>query len=331
MINKKRKKLENILPLDTPLSIHIFPSYFCNFKCSYCLHSLSKDVLEKRNFKKQRMTFETYKLIIDGLKDFPSKLKTIIFAGHGEPLTHKELPLMIKYAKEAKVSDRVEIVTNASLLTKQFSDDLIDAGLDLLRVSIQGVTDKSYKKTCGVKCSISNIVDNLTYFFNNKKNTIVEIKIVDIALQNSEEHKLYFDLFKSISDSTSIEYLIPFIPEIDHSKLSEDMTKCKHGNKCSESKICSMPFYMLVVEPDGNIVPCCSSVIPVSYGNIYKNRLIDIWNSNKRNKFLCMQLENINSNKVCSECSVPKYGLQKGDYLDKSKDKLLQIYRKDKQ
>jgi radical SAM protein with 4Fe4S-binding SPASM domain len=89
-----------------------------------------------------------------------------------------------------------------------------------------------------------------------------------------------------------------------------------------------MPFYMMVVEPDGNVVPCCSSEIPISYGNVTTTNIVDMWNGERRNQFLLLQLEDMTMNKVCSNCSVPKYGLQEGDYLDSARNTLLDTYRR---
>jgi sulfatase maturation enzyme AslB (radical SAM superfamily) len=57
----KRSQLHEVLPLDTPYSLHVFPSYFCNFSCSYCLHSLSSSDLDGMGFRKQLLSFDTYR------------------------------------------------------------------------------------------------------------------------------------------------------------------------------------------------------------------------------------------------------------------------------
>lgn len=325
-MSNKRINLSEVLPLKTPFSLHVFPSYYCNFHCSYCLHSLPPEKLKKRNFKRQLISFDNFKKAIDGLKEFPDKLKTIIFAGHGEPLIHKDIAEMVKYANKANVSNRTEIVTNASLLNKEMADNLIAAELSLLRVSLQGVTNEMYKKVGGTDYLISDLVNNIKYFYKNRKNAKIHIKIINIGLNDDKEEELFYDLFSPISDEATIEHLIPFINEIDHTSITNDLGKCKLGHKKSMSKICSMPFYMLVLEPNGNLVPCCSSIVPYVYGNIQKNNLKDIWDSKKLNDFLCMQLTDLTQNKVCKECSVPQYGLQEGDYLDNDKDSLLKIY-----
>jgi len=274
------------------------------------------------------MNVDIFKKAIDGLKEFPDKLKTIIFAGHGEPLIHKDIAEMVKYANKANVSNRTEIVTNASLLNKKMADSLITAELSLLRVSLQGVTNEMLKKVGGTDYRMSDLVNNITYYYNNRENTTIHIKIINIGLNDDKEKELFYDLFSPISDETTIEYLIPFINEIDHTSLTDALSRSKLGHKKSMSKICSMPFYMLVLEPNGNIVPCCSSIVPYVYGNIQEDNLKENWDSKKLNDFLCMQLTDLTQNKVCKECSVPQYGLQEGDYLDDDKEKLLKIYRK---
>jgi radical SAM protein with 4Fe4S-binding SPASM domain len=322
----KRVELYKELPLDTPFSLHVFPAYYCNFKCSYCLHSLSEEQLKELSFKRQLMDIETYKKAIDSLKEFPGRLKALIFAGHGEPLIHKDIDKMVAYAKENNVAERIEIVTNASLLTRELSDKLIAAGLDRLRISIQGMTSQKYRDVSGVEIDYNNFLENIRYFYNNKENTNVYIKIIDIALENSKEEQRFHDTFSPISDTVAIEYTIPFVPEIDHSRFNTDFTKCKQGHKRS-SNICSMPFYMLVLEPNGNVVPCCSTSVPMIYGNIHETGLKEVWNSEKLRSFLRMQLTDRNINAVCRHCSVPSFGLQEGDYLDEYAAELLKFYK----
>ena len=318
--------LSETLPLETPLSLHIFPSYYCNFKCAYCLHSLSSTALLERGFKIKRMNIDTYMNAIDGASQFPSKLKAIIFAGHGEPTTHKLLPTMISYANMADIAERIEIVTNAALLTPDMCDALAVAGLNNIRVSLQGVTDKMYSTMSGTSCKVSRILKNLTYLHEYHPKVQINAKIVNAAIKDEAEEKLLYSMFGPVCDTLDIEYLIPFIKEIDHTKLVGKMDKCKHGNPKSSSDVCSMPFYMLVVDPDGNVLPCCSSEIPFVYGNVNDKALSDIWTSARVNGFLLHQLIDMRKSPVCNRCSVPAYGLQEGDYLDNAREELLDIY-----
>ena len=105
---------------------------------------------------------------------------------------------MIKYANKADVAHCTEIVTNASLLTPKMADSLIDAELGLLRVSLQGVTDEMYDKIGGTDFPVQDIISNLKYFYDNRNNTRIMIKIINIGLNNDKEKKLFFELLFKI-------------------------------------------------------------------------------------------------------------------------------------
>lgn len=230
---------------------------------------------------------------------------------------------MVAYAKKSGCFERVEIVTNGLLLTNELSDRLIEAGLDRLRVSLQGLTAQSYREVSGVNVDFEQFKENLAYFYRNKTVTEVYIKIIDIALNGPEETDLFYEQFSPIADIAAIEYAIPFVNEIDYDNLGELSKKNKQGH-VGKSNVCSMPFYMLVVAPNGDILPCCATDVPRVFGNVKEHELKEIWDSEARNSFLCEQLRGVKGIPVCDMCSVPSFGLQEGDYLDGHEDELIE-------
>jgi radical SAM protein with 4Fe4S-binding SPASM domain len=283
--------------------------------------------LKEKNFNKQFMDFELYKKAIDDMALFGNKIKALIFAGHGEPLLHKDIAKMVAYAKKKNVAERVEIVTNGSLLTEELADALIEAGLDRLRISIQGINSEQYRDIMGKKFNFQALINNIKYFNKNKINTEVYCKIIDIALASAAEETKFKDIFRPIADEVAIEYAIPFVQEIDLSEQKESFECSKQGNVLVRAEICSMPFYMLVVTPNGDIVPCCSTDVPVVYGNLKQSSLFDIWHNEKIQNFYRLHLLGKRKKHViCSGCSVQEYGLQSGDYLDEKADELLVKY-----
>lgn len=297
----------------------------CNFKCKYCLHSVSNEELKKKGFKKETMSFEIYKKVIDDIKQYENKLKAFIFAGYGEPLLHKDICKMVKYAKDSDISNRVEIVTNASLLTKEMSDGLISAGVDRLKISIQGTSSQKYKDISDYNLNYDDFLANLKYFYDNKKHTEVYIKIIDIALDDAADGEKFKAMFAPVADYVDIEYAIPFVKELDDSVYNKNFDKCKQGN-LTKSKICSIPFYMQSISPNGDVLPCCSTDIPIVIGNIKNSSLKEIWEGQVQKNFLKIMLKDKNMNKICKTCTIPEYGLQEGDYLDEYKDELLEKY-----
>jgi radical SAM protein with 4Fe4S-binding SPASM domain len=322
----ERRRLHEVLPLDAPYSLHVFPSYYCNFRCAYCLHSLAPDVLAATGFRKQMMPFDICRKALDDLREFPGRLKALIFAGHGEPLMNRDIDGMVRHARENDVAERIDIVTNASLLTPEMSDRLIAAGVDRVRVSLQGVTAKKYREVSGVEIDFDRFVANIAYFHANRGSAEIHVKIIDMALDHTEQESLFRAIFSPIADSTSIEYTIPFISQLDYSQLGLEFTKCKQGHERA-SRICAMPFYMLVLTPGGDVVPCCSPDVPVVYGNVMEKSLSDMWNDLVKKDFLRLQLDDKDANPVCKACAVPAYGLQEGDYLDDHRAQLAARFR----
>jgi MoaA/NifB/PqqE/SkfB family radical SAM enzyme len=87
------------------------------------------------------MSGTTYGRIMDGLRSF-SPPPAVYFGGVGEPLFHPEIVQMVGQAKE--LGSTVELITNGTLLTRDLSEQLIEAGLDALWVSLAGATAESY-------------------------------------------------------------------------------------------------------------------------------------------------------------------------------------------
>lgn len=321
----QRAELHSLLPLDTPLSVHIYPSYKCNFRCNYCVHALSTEELRQSGFIKEKMAMETFEKIVEGLICYPKRVKAVIFAGHGEPLTHKSIHLMVKQLKDANVAERVEITTNGTLLTREMTDNLVAAGLDRLKISIQGTTPEQYMRIAGYNIRYDEFLSNLSYLYKNKGSIEIYIKAIDTALTSEADHVHFRSLFAPVSDYLDIEYLIPFVQKIDHSALKTSFDKCKQGHTASSS-ICSMPFYMQVIAPNGDILPCCSVDIPLVVGNVNNIKLADAWQSTVLHRFQESMLLDREINPVCHGCSVPTHGLQPGDYLDDHRARLTEIY-----
>lgn len=316
----ERAILSEHIPLDTPYIIQIFPVYACNLKCEYCIYSLPES---KRGFisKCKYMDFDLYKKVIDNICHFNNRIKMLRFAAMGEPLIHPKIVQMIEYAKRKRVAESIEIVTNGTLLTHNLSLDLINAGLDKLRVSIEGLSSQEYLKHCGKEINYLNLCNELEFFFLNRKDTKVYIKIIDYMLNSDSDKQKFYQTFSTMCDEIAIEYLTPTIKEIDYNTISNDkkFDISQNGIHLIDAKICPMPFYFMQVNPDGIIVPCCNTKYPIFLGDATDQNIIDIWSSIDFNNFRYKMLSGAkNVNQICHECNLYQYGMRQEDYLDKN-------------
>ena len=191
---KNRTKLETVIPLETPFIIFIDPCDKCNFQCKFCPTG-NRELMRNtpgRNFGV--MEWELYKKIINDLNEFESAVKVIRLYKDGEPLLNPRFVDMVKYAKDSKKCLRVDTTTNASLLTKNISDGIIEAGLDRINISIEGVTNEKYKEFSGCNVEFDKIVENIRYLYENKKNLEMIVKINGDILSEEEKAK-FIEIF----------------------------------------------------------------------------------------------------------------------------------------
>jgi radical SAM protein with 4Fe4S-binding SPASM domain len=267
------------------------------------------------------MDFNLFKNVIDDMAKSKWRVKMLRFAAIGEPLLHPQIADMVAYAIKMNIADTVDIVTNASLLTEELSDKLIRAKLSTLRVSLEGLSAHDYAETSKANVDFEKLCENIRYFYENSKKNRVYVKIVDYMLRDDEERKkLFIDTFGPISHSVQIEHLTPTVDGIDYQKIAgeqHNFSTAQGGNPIRDIRICPQPFYMIQVNPDGNIVPCCSMKYPGTFGNVTQTKLSELWNGNALMSFRRAMLSGAeNTSEVCAACLLYKYGIFDEDILD---------------
>jgi len=210
LINENRHRLEEVLPLETPYSLFIDPCNLCNFRCRFCAMQTSGEEL---NYKKQLMPMELYRKIIDDICEFPDKLKMLRISQHGEPLLHPELPEMIRYAKQKGVSEFIEIVTNGSKLNPQLNRQLVESGLDRVRISIEEVSEEGYHQIAGVNIDFDQLVANIKDLYEQSEHEDggleIYVKTVDAAVGTKEKEDVFYQLFGGICHKIWIDHIVP--------------------------------------------------------------------------------------------------------------------------
>ena len=326
----QRSELGTALPLATPFALHIFPSHCCNLKCSYCLHSLVPDTIGEMGFRKMLMDFDLFVKCIDDAAQFPDRFKVLILAGWGEPLTHPRIADMVRYAKSRNIVERVEIVSNGTLLTPDLSESLIEAGLDRIRISIQGLDSARCREVAGVDVDFDALVGNIAYFFAHRKEARIFLKTVDAALPTEADRAAFHKIFGTICDEIAIEQVIPVIRDIDHSRFGSDFTRRHCGGEAGYVSVCPFPFYMTVIHPDGSYAPCCSPEQPMDFGNIRDISIGEVWQGEQLKRFRIRHLEGKRGGSaLCRSCPRPQYDIQQGDNLDPYAHALLPLFSAD--
>ena len=115
-----------------PICLYLETTNRCNLLCETCPRTF--ETLEPP----QDMTWEMFTGIVD---QFPS-IARVVLHGVGEPMLVRDLPRMIRYLKDRGIY--VLFNTNGTLLNPKKFQELIDTGLDELRVSVDAADRATY-------------------------------------------------------------------------------------------------------------------------------------------------------------------------------------------
>lgn len=197
---------------------------------------------------------------------------------------------MIRYLRESNVCEKIRLYSNGLLLTPEISDQLVNSGLDLFRISLNGLNAAHYKEFCGVSMDFTSFHDNIKYFHQVSRGKVeFAIKIANLFLDTDENKELANTLFLEHSDYFFVEDIYE-----NWSGFEGVTTKEEHRLKQSTQikEICTNPMTMMVIQANGLVSPCCADwKQAVTYGDVKQDAVADIWNSEAKRSLLVSLLK----------------------------------------
>ncbi len=198
-----------LFPQDPPLrKVYIEPTSACNLNCRSCMrHSWNEAT--------GTMTMTTFDRLMAGLRNAPA-LHTVSFWGVGEPLLHPHIISMVQAIKELGVE--AELITNGLLLDAEKAEGLIDAGLDRLVVSVDGVSPEVHAENRtgadleSVKANILTL-RRLRYEMR-KENPEIGIEFVLMRRNLAEVRRLRSLAFEMGVSFIMLTNLLPYTEEL---------------------------------------------------------------------------------------------------------------------
>jgi len=303
-----------------PIYIEISPSGTCNHRCKFCAF----------DFMGYKSRFLDKEILSERITEMGNLgVKSIMYAGEGEPLLHKDIINIILLTKNAGID--VALTTNGVLLTKEIIDKTLSS-ITWIKVSIDAGTKETHSKIHGTIINDFNrIIENLRYAVkvrndNNYKTTIG----AQFLLLNENYHEI--ELLTQILKDIGIDYLLikPYsqhllsnntsykdikydnymhladtLEKFNNNKFNvifrkETMEKWDEGQH--KYKQClALPFWSYI-DAEGNVCGCFNYLgnEKFHYGNINKNTIEEIWTGEKRK----LSLQWVNSELNTSQCRV---------------------------
>ena len=250
-----RDELRAVLPLRTPMIIYIDPCDTCNFRCKFCPTGNLELMKKTKGRLHGPMELSIFRGLIDSLAEFDDPIRTVRLYKEGEPLVNPRFADMVAYAKASPHVKRVDTTTNAALLTPERSRAILDAGLDRLNISVEGMDAAQYLDFSGAVLDFGSFVENIAWFYDHRGACEVNIKINGDNLTPAQE-AAFFETFGDICDGISVERTIDYWPKFREMQVDYDENVTLLGGQSREVQVCPYVFYEMCVNSDGSFSLC---------------------------------------------------------------------------
>jgi len=323
-----RTKLEDVIPLSTPITLFIDPSSICNFRCRFCPNG-HQEIIKDSGRTQCTMDFDLYKKIIDDLKEFDKPLKTLRMYKDGEPLLNKNFAKMVKYAKDSGCVQYIDTTTNGFLITEERMKPIIEAGLDKINISVNGLSNGQFLRFAEKRVIFHDYVENIKSLYNIKENCEIVIKIPRELIHEVVDDYFY-KIFGDYCDRIFIENSMNCWPKFDvEKKANMQVSKEKgiYNQPISEVNCCPYIFYSMSVNSDGLVSVCFLDwQHKMIIGDVKTQSIKEIWDGFKIFKYQFMNLDRKRKeHPICGKCQQLSHGMADNidPYLSELKERFL--------
>lgn len=271
-----------------PLQIDVELNAGCNMACPFCIHGYQKienNLLDRAKFEKI-------------LKEAVSiGVKSVKFNYINEPMLRKDLEEIIRWTKDQGIIN-IYMVTNGTLLTAKRRESLMQSGLTKLFVSLDAVIEDTYNRQ-RLSGQFNKVVTNVLAFIKERNEIGQQFPLVRVSFLrnqiNKHEEKAFQEFWQDKADLIAFQKM---------NEIPDRKTSLTIADVEMPSKGCDLPFKQLVIDDDGEILPCCKLAgkkLPI--GNIDTMTLQEAWDSSKMK-----HLRSIHSSKewqnhdICRNC-----------------------------
>ena len=272
----------------------------CNARCTMCS-------IRDWGRKPYRMTMKEFQRIIEKFIPYQKNLEFLSLFFCSEPLFDQTISEKISYSKQLGFKG-IGLSTNCSFLDEKKSLSLLNAGLDTLICSIDGVTKKIHE-AIRIGTYFDEIVANVENFIQLRNDhgfkTRLILRFVSQNINRCEwkdYKKFWFSrLNLGLNDEIIKFEVIEWIRfDTNHSETSK-----KQAN--FNTTKCNYPFERLIILSNGNVALCCLDSEGIyNIGNVFKEDPISIWNNEIFQFYRKAMLEgHVNKLNPCAHCGVP--------------------------
>lgn len=273
--------------LSGPIQVDLELNGTCNMACPFCIHGYGEQTsLDKH------ITLEHAKRILEDVYSCGALSLKLNYIN--EPLLREDLEDVIRFARNLGFVN-IYLVTNGSLLTPDRAQRILTSGLTRIGISIDAASEETYNKQRknGFYNTVVSNVKNLITLRNSMglKSPLIRVSFLKNTI-NIHESIEFYDLWKDAADLITYQTMNE-VP--DH---STGLTTESFENP----KGCDFPFKQLVIDHEGNILPCCKMLgRKLKLGNIEDMSIKQAWTSESMVSLRDQHKNNL-LNPICHQC-----------------------------
>lgn len=286
-----------------PLYMEISPVGSCNHRCLFCAY----DYIGHPNRKLETDKFLKF---IDEISE--CGIRSLLYAGEGEPLLHPEIDKFIVHSKNRNID--VGMFTNGNLLKKELAEKILSS-LIFIRFSFNGGTRENYSSIHQVKPEIfDRVVENIRASVRLREEGNLTVDIGAQFVLMPENRDFLVDAIKVLKDA-GIDYFAikPFVQQSssqsyqmkEQFSIEEIKDLLDKAESYSDDgfrviarrdsfigygkrgyRHCYGTSFISVLNSAGDIATCLPywEREEFIFGNIYHNSFKDIWLGERRKK-----------------------------------------------
>jgi len=282
-----------------PVKMHIEPTSLCNLRCVMCPQSLDA-IGDDFGY----MELSLFEKIIEQARGHVREVNLFF---RGESLLHKRIFDMIRICTDAGIVSNIS--TNATMLTEDYSEQLIKAGLGKMTISFDAGQPEMYEKM-RQGARFKRTLRNVLQFLHEKRRS---------GLSNPYVVMQVIQLWEKGSTGLIPEIPPDFIRRFDGLPIDEWDSLWAHGwagtmgndgDDYSARPIgphyfpCNWLWKSMAVYWDGTVPACCADFSNEQIvGNLNDNTLMEVWNGKGMQDIRQAQLSgDLSGYKLCSNC-----------------------------
>jgi radical SAM protein with 4Fe4S-binding SPASM domain len=273
-----------------PPFVHIETTNVCNARCTMCSYPIM-------GRPKGYMADALYAKILEDCAEMGVRRVNLQFLG--EPLLDRRICERIRAAKQYGLY--VQMVSNASMLDQLTGRALIAAGLDELRISMDGFSKESFERI-RVGLKFDRIKQNVLRFLalraeDGESNPRVVMTLVGLP-ENQAEQKHFYKFWARKADLVIIAQAVDWAGQVPLLGLGPTYTTNLQPMPCNHL------WEEMIVLHDGTVTVCCASYDgQIVVGNATRQSLAAIWNGPRYQELRRLHQENrANEIPYCRTC-----------------------------